>query len=274
MSGAKVSAITSLPGRYRGVAVSHVDVPLDQQSLSAHSLPALRPTARPALSSLVLENAYGTALLYAFHAAFAIRRTVLRGVRSGGCLCPPALNGPGLCDAKTVDTAVPLILALARAACASTHLVTFAGSVVLEGRYHHVSFIVDAEPGRIHVLDVVPPPPPNCSTRSSASSTPRIAPDGAGAPRVVDLEDHPVERPRQPLPPALPRRWQQVPGAPSPISTRSPGGGLDAARPRLLQGHPPHFYGRRAPGHTGPYHRGRRRRVGPGERPDQVLPAR
>jgi hypothetical protein len=58
-----------------------------------------------------------------------------------------------LVDPET-DTGVPSSLAAAaRAAGVSSR------AVVVEGRYHHVNFLLDPEPVRIRVLDVVPPAP-------------------------------------------------------------------------------------------------------------------
>jgi hypothetical protein len=146
MSGAKVSANVT-PGRYRGVAVSHVDVPLDQQSLSAHftGLEAYRKTR-----FIAVENAYGTALLRVSRPSSDELFSALSEVE---LLCPPALTARVVDE--TVDTAVPS--ALARAA---REHAPGARGVVVHGMYHHVSFIVDPKPVRILVREVVPPWPP------------------------------------------------------------------------------------------------------------------
>jgi hypothetical protein len=135
------------PDRYRGVAVSHIDVPLDQESLSAHftGLEAYRKTR-----FIVVENARGTALLRVSRPRSEDLFSPVLGVE---LMCPPALTARVVDD--RVDTAVPSALARAARAHAPD-----ARGVVVHGKYQHVSFIVDPMPVRILVREVVPPWPP------------------------------------------------------------------------------------------------------------------
>lgn len=145
MTGPQAANVT--PDRYRGVAVSHVEVALDQDSLSAHftGLEAYRKTR-----FIVVENSYGTALLRVSRPS---SEDLFSAVVAVELMCPPALTARVVDD--TVDTAVPS--ALARAA--REHAPAARG-VVVHGRYQHVSFIVDPAPLRILVREVVPPWPP------------------------------------------------------------------------------------------------------------------
>jgi hypothetical protein len=136
-----------IPDRYRGVAVSHVEVDLDQASLSAYfsGREAYRKTR-----FVVVENSSGTALLRVLRPESDELFSRLSGVE---LMCPPAETAR-VVD-PTIDTAVPS--ALARAA---REQAPDARAVIVHGRYEHVSFILDPAPLRIVVREVVPPWPP------------------------------------------------------------------------------------------------------------------
>jgi hypothetical protein len=136
-----------VPSSYRGVAVADVDFPLEESSLVRHFLgrEAYRRTRfvvarhRGACAVVAVRKADSVALF-----APITEATVL--VTSDAC---EYLYRPD------VDTAVPS--SLCRAALEDA---PGARGVVVEGRYGHISFIVDPAPLRLRVRDVVPPAPP------------------------------------------------------------------------------------------------------------------
>ncbi len=136
-----------VPGRYRGVSVTRVDVPLDEAALRAF---------------LVGRNAY-------FKTRFVVARrasetAVLAVSRAPGDGLFSAISdvtmlaGPeqtAFVDAADVDTGIPSELARVARAEAPDRL-----AVVVHGRYEHVNFIIGADPLRVVVREVVPPGPP------------------------------------------------------------------------------------------------------------------
>jgi len=174
-----------VPGQYRKVAVASVDVPLTLEALTAH---------------FIAREAYR-------HTRYIVARrdgetAVVRVTK------PPTdqlfspitdvelLAGPAECvfvDAPEVDTGIPSSLARAAADHAAG-----ARCVVVEGRYHHISFILDPAPIRVRVGDVVPPRPAKLFDQASrvlelAEDLPPIE----LVPDVVDLLDlakgHPAD---------------------------------------------------------------------------------
>ena len=136
-----------VPGAYRGVAVTEVDLPLVDGALAAWV------TGREAYRRtrfIVVRNGGATAVLAVQKASEEPLFSTITGVRT--------LVGPADCAflrCPEVDTAVPSALAGA----ARAHARGKRGAVV-EGRYGHVSFILDPAPVRLTVRDVVPPRPP------------------------------------------------------------------------------------------------------------------
>lgn len=135
-----------VPGEYRGVSVTDVTCPLDEGSLRQHFLgrEAYRRTR-----FIVTRSGGATALVYV-------------AKQSEEPLFSPIVDlallaGPEACayvHESDADTAVPSTLAeLARRHAPS------ARAVVVQGRYEHVSFILDPRPVRIRVREVVPPVP-------------------------------------------------------------------------------------------------------------------
>jgi hypothetical protein len=154
MTGPSITAARNIvPGKYRGVAVSTVDVPLDAASLTAHLLgrDAYRRTrfvvarsgqhdGRMALARVWRDVPAGTDTLFA-----PITRVEV-------------LAEPDDCawvEDPECDTANPSDLAhAARSHAPDTR------AVIVQGRYEHVSFIIGADPLRVTVREVSPPDPP------------------------------------------------------------------------------------------------------------------
>jgi hypothetical protein len=137
----------AVPGRYRGVSVAALppEVGLDEVSLRAY---------------FVGRDAYRRTRFVV--ARSGDRVAILHVVKAGEeDLFSPIvevtlLAGPDECTwvhDPEVDTAIPSALAAA-AATVPEHR-----AVVVQGRYEHVNFILDAAPLRIVVREVVPPEP-------------------------------------------------------------------------------------------------------------------
>jgi hypothetical protein len=135
-----------VPGRYRGVAVSRVDVRLDEASLRDHFV------GRKAYFKtrfLVVHNAGGTAVAAVTKAHGDDLFTPITALRR--------LAGPdetAFVHAPDVDTAVPSELARAAREHAPASY-----AVVVQGLYEHINFILGADPLRVTVREVVPPRP-------------------------------------------------------------------------------------------------------------------
>jgi hypothetical protein len=135
-----------VPGRYRGVAVSRVDVALDEASLRDHFV------GKPAYFKtrfIVVHNAGGTAI------------AAVTKPESDDLFTPitsfERVTGPdetAFVHAPDVDTAVPSELARAAREQAPTSY-----AVVVQGLYEHINFILGADPLRVTVREVVPPRP-------------------------------------------------------------------------------------------------------------------
>jgi hypothetical protein len=135
-----------VPGAYRGVAVASVEGQLDEISLTRHFVgrEAYRRTR-----FIVVRNGGETAII-------AVRKESEEPLFSP-ITALQILVGPAECgfvDDPDVDTAVPT--ALARAAL--KHAAGCRG-VVVQGRYAHISFIIDPAPLRVTVREVAPPYP-------------------------------------------------------------------------------------------------------------------
>ena len=137
-----------MPGQYRKVSVATVDVPLTAEALTAHFLG--REVYR-ATRFVVVRPSVGDATA-----------VVEVGHPDDGALFAPVkavdvLALPGECAyvvAPEVDTGIPSSLA-----AVARERAPAARCVVVEGRYRHVSFILDPRPVRIRVGDVEPPGP-------------------------------------------------------------------------------------------------------------------
>ena len=136
-----------VPGKYRGVAVAHVDAKLDEPSLRRHFLG--RETYRRT-RFIVVRNGDDTAIIrvrkQSNEPLFAAITDVELVAGTGECVylhCPD------------VDTGVPSALA-----AAAISRVPGMRAAVVQGRYEHVNFIVAPEPIRVTVREVEPPLPP------------------------------------------------------------------------------------------------------------------
>ena len=168
--------MTVLPDRYREVSVTDVDVPLEPAPLQAllMSRPVYRRTrfvvvrhaGRAALVEVDKQEGEGL-----FRDVTAVR--VLAGPDETAWVVRTELD-PGIPSD------------LARAAADEPQ----ARCVVLEGRYGHISFVLDSTPVRLHVLDVAPPYPAKLLDQvervlGTAEDLPGVLP----VPQVVDLGD-------------------------------------------------------------------------------------
>lgn len=172
-----------VPGEYRGVAVATVGFPLHEAELKSHFLgrEVYRRTR-----FIVVRSGEQTAII-------AVRK------ESDEPLFAPVtdvevLVGPADCvylERPDVDTAVPS--ALARVAVDDARGMR---GVVVQGRYGHVSFIVDAEPLRVTVRDVVPPYPAKLvdQTRRLLDTGEHLPPVEV-VPDVVELHELAASRP-------------------------------------------------------------------------------
>lgn len=135
-----------VPGRYRGVSVTRIDVPLEEDALREYFLgrEAYRRTR-----FVVARRGEETALL---SVAKASTDDLFSPITEVELIAGPQetryVVSPG------TDTAIPS--ALARAAA---ELAPGVRAVAIEGLYQHVSFIVDPDPLRVMVREVVPPRP-------------------------------------------------------------------------------------------------------------------
>jgi hypothetical protein len=145
-----------VPGRYRDVAVATVEAPLTRDGLERHFLgrEAYRRTRW-----VVARRGPDVALV-------EVRKAAGRGEE----LFAPIVEArvlalPGECvlvDAPEVDTGVPSQLARA-----ARERAPGARCVVVQGRYRHISFILDPAPIRVRVVEVVPPAPPKLLDQAS-----------------------------------------------------------------------------------------------------------
>lgn len=143
-----VSRVANLmPSRYREVAVTSVDLPLVPERLKERFLgrEAYRRTRY-----IVVRGRDGVALL---EVAKASEEPLFSPITDVQVLAGPDesawLTGP------EVDVGVPTQLCRAALAGAPD-----ARCVIVQGRYEHVSFILDPEPIRLRVVEVAPPHPP------------------------------------------------------------------------------------------------------------------
>jgi hypothetical protein len=145
-----------VPGRYRDVAVATVEAPLTRDGLERHFLgrEAYRRTRW-----VVARRGPDVALV-------EVRKAAGRGEELFAPIIEVrVLALPGECvlvDAPEVDTGVPS--QLARAARERAPGVR---CVVVQGRYRHISFILDPAPIRVRVVEVVPPAPPKLLDQAS-----------------------------------------------------------------------------------------------------------
>jgi hypothetical protein len=135
-----------VPGEYRGVAVTEFGAELEQATLATHfvGLEAYRRTR-----FIVVRNGERTAII-------SVQRDTDEPLFAP-ITAVELLVGPEDCAfvvRPDLDTAVPT--ALGRAAMENA---PGKRGVVVQGRYGHISFIIDPRPLRVTVREVVPPHP-------------------------------------------------------------------------------------------------------------------
>ena len=137
--------MTTLPDRYREVSVTDVDVPLELAPLQAllRSRPVYRRT-----KYMIVRRAGQAALVEVDKRESAELFWAVTDVR---LLARP--DETAWVVRPELDPGIPSDLARAAAQEPS------ARCVVLEGRYGHISFVLDSTALRLHVLDVTPPEP-------------------------------------------------------------------------------------------------------------------
>lgn len=136
-----------VPGRDRAVSVARVDVPLTDNALARHFLgrEVYRRTR-----FVVVRGGDDVALVEVDRADPAPLFSPIVAVR--------VLARPDECAIVAdpeVDTTVPTQLARAAREHAPGRR-----CLVVQGRYEHVSFVLDPRPVRVRVVEVVPPEPP------------------------------------------------------------------------------------------------------------------
>jgi hypothetical protein len=168
--------VTTIPDRYREVSVTDVDVPLTAQAL--RELLMSRPVYRRT-RYLVLRHAGETALVEVDKRA---SDSLFWDVLDVRLLAGPDETAWVVDDA--LDPGIPSDLARAASMRPGVRC------VVLEGRYGHISFVLDSAPVRLHVLDVAPPHPAKLLDQvqrvlATAEELPGVLP----VPEVVELGD-------------------------------------------------------------------------------------
>jgi hypothetical protein len=142
-----VTTANLVPGAYRGVSVSRLDGSLAETDLRAHFLG--REAYRRTRFLVVRDPGGATAVMRVAKESEVPLFSPITEVE--------VIAGPDECawvDEPDADTAVPSELARVAANRAPG-----VRAVVVKGRYHHVSFIVDPAPLRLIVQEVVPPEP-------------------------------------------------------------------------------------------------------------------
>jgi hypothetical protein len=143
-----VSRVTNLmPSRYREVAVTSVDLPLVPERLKERFLgrEAYRRTRY-----IVVRGRDGVALL---EVAKASEEPLFSPITDVEVLAGP--DESAWLTSPEVDVGVPTQICREALAAAPD-----ARCVIVQGRYEHVSFILDVEPIRLRVVEVAPPHPP------------------------------------------------------------------------------------------------------------------
>ena len=136
-----------VPNKYRGVAVSTVNEPLDAASLTRH---LLGKSAYRRTRFVVARNGEQTAIARVWRDA---AKPLFAPITRVQVLATPAECAYVHCP--DADTAIPSALAHAAVTAAPG-----SRAVAVQGLYEHVSFIIDPVPLRVTVHELVPPEPP------------------------------------------------------------------------------------------------------------------
>jgi hypothetical protein len=135
-----------VPRQYREVSVASVSFPLTSEGLTAHFLGR---EVYKRTRYVVVRRLSATAIVSVETAPGSQVMTPVLGVA--------VIARPDECtfiEAPDTDTGVPSALAAAALGARSR-----ARAIVVEGRYHHINFILDPAPLDLRVVDVVPPAP-------------------------------------------------------------------------------------------------------------------
>ena len=167
--------MSRFPDRYREVSVTDVDVPLeiDAAARAAHLAPGLPPHAVHRRAHEVTRPPWSRS---------ARRRRRRCSATWQTSRCWPGRTRRRTCTARTSTPG-------SRASCVKAAAdAPDARCVVVEGRYGHVSFVLDPTPVRLHVLDVAPPWPAKLVDQvervlQTAEDLPGVLP----VPHVVEL---------------------------------------------------------------------------------------
>lgn len=182
------------PDRYRGVSVTRVDVPLDEAALRRFFVgkEAYFKTRYAVVTTHGLEGAEaGAAIVRILTDTSAVPDEADRS--RGEHLFVPItdielLAGPdetAVIHDPQIDTGIPSDLARAAREQAPGHR-----AVVVHGRYQHVSFIIDPQPLRVIVREVVPPHPAKLLDQAARLVAVREdLPPLELVPELVDLAD-------------------------------------------------------------------------------------
>lgn len=137
----------AVPSAYRGVAIAQLDFPIAEQSLIAHFLgcESYRRTR-----FIVARGPGGDTALV--HVGREDHDSLFAPITSVDVLALPPETAYVV--APEADTAIPSSLA-----AVAVREAPGAKAVVVEGRYRHISFILNPDPIRLTVLEVVPPRP-------------------------------------------------------------------------------------------------------------------
>jgi hypothetical protein len=166
-----------VPRRYRDVSVAELDRPLDPAALRDHLLgrDSYRRTR-----FIIARHGDQTAVVRVERATDEPLFSPITGVE---VLALP--HECALLRLPDVDTAVPSQLAAAAVMHAPE-----ARCVVVHGRYEHLSFILDPQPLRVTVVEVVPPEPPKLldQCRRVLETADELPPIEL-VPRLVDLRE-------------------------------------------------------------------------------------
>jgi hypothetical protein len=139
------------PDKYRGVSVTHLDVPLDEPALRAYFVGR---SAYFKTRYAVVSAPQGTAIVRVHTDADASTTDaeLFHPIHDITLLAGP--QDTAVVHAPEIDTGIASQLARA-----ARELAPGAKAVVVHGRYEHVSFIIDPQPIRLVVREVVPPHP-------------------------------------------------------------------------------------------------------------------
>ncbi len=146
---AQVSRATrnAVPSAYRGVAISHLDVQLTEEGLVKTYVG--RESYRRTRFIVVRGPDGDTALLHVFREDYD---SLFAPITAVEVLALPSETAYVV--APDADTAVPSSLA-----AVALREAPQAKAVVVEGKYRHISFILNPDPIRLTVLEVIPPLP-------------------------------------------------------------------------------------------------------------------